>query len=905
MVQGASHRGDEEGETKRWGRHPSAVIPIAPESGDPLTLGELLCSQQPLRRIAEGDAPLTVRAIALLLVGDEAGSRTLLERAGPRTAELREARCIVHLERGAPATAVAALGEAVTPLAHALAAEAGFQLGQDRMAKRRLELAGAQPLATLVAGRQQRGSRLLWAMERLQRSGGLIGARAQLEAARMLLTVGDEPAVAKARSKVSAAAWGLIRLGVMGDVGRCYLLMAAIEALDGTDDTRRERVAPWLARAAPLIEAVGTPDDREHLRRAFRRHGRRALDGIVTGPLEQVIEHALESQARITDLLGARFLEPQSQEKSASMLDAAVEASGTAVEELIRSVEALLLKRHRLDQLVEVSQELLAARTTRTLDGLAAPLLANLGIIGATIIRVDEAPPHRVSSAGRPISLEDVPITAALRGRTLVRSESDETILAMGIGRLRKMVIAVRRPSTERRSEAATNELIEVAASMLEAGYERAAQAEIAAEAARRDAATLEAIDHGVLTLDDAGRIRTSNTAARALLRLDQNDYTAALCDLPHLGPLAEAIEANAEDEVVALAHIELLVRSKCYEGGTVVTLRELGKARRLAHRLVGHQARFTFDDLLGTAPSFVEARDGARRVAPTDAPVLITGESGTGKELLAQAIHCASPRASLPFVAVNVAAIPRELLESELFGHVPGAFTGAHSKGRPGRFELADGGTVLLDEIGDMPLEMQAKLLRVLEEGSVTRLGSNERTPMRARIIASTHRDLHQLVDEGSFRLDLFYRLRVVHLRLPPLRSRHGDIELLTHSFVQRHCRRLGRSPVRLAPELLQAMADYDWPGNVRELANIVEGALTLLPTDVEVWSELPEALRVPRVSRDLISADHLPTLAELERFAIRRALDDTGGNVTQAAQRLGISRQTLYNRMSKHGLR
>jgi sigma-54 dependent transcriptional regulator, acetoin dehydrogenase operon transcriptional activator AcoR len=428
-------------------------------------------------------------------------------------------------------------------------------------------------------------------------------------------------------------------------------------------------------------------------------------------------------------------------------------------------------------------------------------------------------------------------------------------------------------------------------------------------EADARDAATLGAIRDGVLVLDRGGRVRSLNQAAAAALGVRQEETVGRrLRDLAGLAPLALAVAAKPSGgETVTLPHGEIVVHTHAYEGGTVAILRDVLAEHAVSKRAVGSTARFTFDRLVGEDPAFVDLISAARRAATCDLPILVTGESGTGKELLAQAIHNASGRAAAPFVGVNVTAIPRDLVESELFGYEGGTFTGARASGRAGKFELAGRGTLLLDEIGDMPLELQGKLLRVLQEKHVQRLGSVCDVQVRARVIATTHRDLLEGVSGGGFRLDLYHRLRVVHLRIPPLRERKGDILLLAQHQLHLHCERTGRAPIELSPAVAAAFERYHWPGNVRELCNVVEGEASLLPAGENVISRVPHALcevAVPRLSVPIDDGEPILPLDELERRACSEALQRCAGNVTRAAQALGVAKNTLYAKMRRYGL-
>jgi two-component system NtrC family response regulator len=319
----------------------------------------------------------------------------------------------------------------------------------------------------------------------------------------------------------------------------------------------------------------------------------------------------------------------------------------------------------------------------------------------------------------------------------------------------------------------------------------------------------------------------------------------------------------------------------------------------------------FSFENLLGGAPALREVFRQASRAAGSGAPLLLLGESGTGKELLARAIHFRSPRARGPFVSVNVAALPESLVEAELFGVVKGAFTGA-TEGRPGLFRQADGGTLLLDEIGEMRPDLQAKLLRVLEAGEVRAVGGEREERADVRVIASTNRDLAAAVEEGAFRRDLYHRVAVVVLRLPPLRERVEDLPLLVRHFLAKH----GAAATDVDPEAMRLLAAWHWPGNVRELENELRRAILMRRTPERIGGEdLSAAIRAGPPAgaagggRLDLRALEIPEggvdLAELERTLLRKALERTAGNQTKAAALLGITRQTLIYRMEKHGLK
>ena len=308
--------------------------------------------------------------------------------------------------------------------------------------------------------------------------------------------------------------------------------------------------------------------------------------------------------------------------------------------------------------------------------------------------------------------------------------------------------------------------------------------------------------------------------------------------------------------------------------------------------------------NIIGQCPAMRQVFDVVLRAVPLTTTVLIQGESGTGKELVARHIHFTGPRRDKPFVVVNCAAIPDGLVESELFGHEKGAFTGAESS-RHGKFETADGGTIFLDEIGDMRPESQAKLLRVLQDGTVERVGATGGRQVDVRTIAATNRDLRKLVEEGKFREDLYYRLDVLLIRLPPLRERMEDLPLLVGHFREKLATRLGKTVAAVGTEVIEAMRGYRWPGNVRELENTLEQLFILSDRDVVSVEDLPEKLR----HRALQTGDfELPAggivLEDLEQELIRQALARSGGSIKDAAELLGLTYKTLQYRLKKHGI-
>ncbi len=364
-----------------------------------------------------------------------------------------------------------------------------------------------------------------------------------------------------------------------------------------------------------------------------------------------------------------------------------------------------------------------------------------------------------------------------------------------------------------------------------------------------------------------------------------------------------EAIKKGAEDYITKPFKVEEI---KLRIGRILELIEERRKAEYFFEEF---RKGKEFGDIVGNSLPLREAIKLAKQVAPTPAPVLLLGESGTGKELFARAIHLSSPRKKGPFIAINCASIPETLLESELFGHEKGAFTGAEEK-RKGKIEIASGGTLFLDEIAEMPLSLQAKLLRVIEEKQFYPLGST--TPVSAdfRLITATNKDIRKLVEEGKFREDLFYRINVFTIKLPPLRERGDDVITLARYFIKKYSSELGKHPPELTPEVEEVFKKYHWKGNVRELQNVIERAC-IIAEDKITLSHLPPELveQTPAYEGKIGKIDfHLPDegvmLEELERQLIIEALKKSNYNVSKAARLLGLTRPTLRYRIEKYGI-
>jgi len=429
--------------------------------------------------------------------------------------------------------------------------------------------------------------------------------------------------------------------------------------------------------------------------------------------------------------------------------------------------------------------------------------------------------------------------------------------------------------------------------------------------------AILDSISEGVFTVDESWRLTSLNAAAERILGLGRAsaigrpcrevlraDICGEACALRYTlatgSPVANfaAQLTGADGRPVPVSLSTALLRDAAGRVvGAVETFRDLSQLHELRRAL---ERRYTRHDIVSRDPRMLELLDLLPVVAASDSTVLIEGESGTGKELLARALHALSPRRGRPMVTVNCAAIPETLIESELFGHKAGAFTGA-TRDQRGKFSAADGGTLFLDEVGEMSAALQVKLLRALQERSFEPVGEARSTSVNVRVIGATNHDLRRDVAAGSFREDLFFRLNVIHLRLPPLRERVGDVPLLVEHFLAQLTAVRGKEVAAVTPEAMGALAAHHYPGNVRELQNAVEHAFVLCPGGIVGVEHLPEPLRRAAVPQ---GSGLAATLARFEAELIREALRESGWNRAAAARRLGVHRTTLFKKLRALGL-
>jgi len=448
----------------------------------------------------------------------------------------------------------------------------------------------------------------------------------------------------------------------------------------------------------------------------------------------------------------------------------------------------------------------------------------------------------------------------------------------------------------------------------------RNAYSEIEIVSAQRNS-IIESLSSGLILLNNKRNIVQINRVALSMLRLSHSDTIlkniSDVLELPYddINVLLDKKMDYKETEIYTKGakqtrlylniSVDLVLDEQGKKSGTVLTFNETQKINKLVNRISGFQASYTFENILGESQEILQTVKDAKKVATTSSNVLILGESGTGKELFAQSIHNASAYSNGPFVAINCGALPKSLIESELFGYEKGSFTGANIEGKPGKFELADGGTIFLDEIGDMPLEIQATLLRVLETKEIMRIGGKNTKPVNVRIIAATNKNLTEEVKNKQFREDLFYRLNVFTINVPPLRTRSSDIALLADEFLKAH--NLHRNTAHyFSGEVYTALKSYNWPGNIRELENAVERMVNISNLNEIGIDILPEHIalseNITNINDAIASKGNDDLSIESAEFSlILESLKQHNGQVSLSAKALGISRRTLYRKLEK----
>jgi transcriptional regulator with PAS, ATPase and Fis domain len=472
--------------------------------------------------------------------------------------------------------------------------------------------------------------------------------------------------------------------------------------------------------------------------------------------------------------------------------------------------------------------------------------------------------------------------------------------------------------------------MIASSAKAISIGYEAEKINKAIVEKNKYESAIVETLTDGVLTVDKDGFVTYLNQVGAEILCVNREssigkhisnvvDFKPVVLDVLKTGKGyidKEFLLTNAAG--IKIHFIKTAVPLKDENGNVVTvvdTFRKIKRVNKFLNEMTGAYANFNFEDLIGSSSKLQDCINTAKAAAGSLSNVLITGESGTGKELIAHSIHNFSDRRKQPFVSINCGAIPRELLESELFGYEPGSFTGASTKGRIGKFELADGGTIFLDEIGEMPMDMQVKLLRVIQDRKLTRVGGNSIFDLDVRIIAATNKNLLDLCKKGIFREDLYYRINVLHVNLPSLKERKEDIHELIHHFIKKIGSYLNKDVNDISPGAMKKILSYSWPGNIRELENTIERAVNLCNGNViteneifnDEWSFNNAATQSEESSSavfETLSERDIEPLEVMERRAIERALSISGGNITITANMLQVTRNTIYNKMKKYNL-
>jgi sigma-54 dependent transcriptional regulator, acetoin dehydrogenase operon transcriptional activator AcoR len=750
-------------------------------------------------------------------------------------------------------------------------------------------------------------------------------------------------------------------LSLTRDEGRA-LSRYAVAVAPKIQSTPDKAPVVWLARAQAVLGEAATWRDLASTRSGFRAHGRRMQDHVLGGDLASRIDLLDEAVAQMRSTISifvdradrslalALHSLPEEVEEDTRLnvrdardaVLAVVDSASTESRlvsklgrDLVEVLESALVERSRMRLLLGKLAELDRIDNVEELGAAAAQAMRNL--LGADLVVIARKAGEQLEELGR-AGPQQTPeaeggwraeIQACLRLPSIPVAEE---VAPHGRTRPRGAVLAVPMRSSgtmggiyadKLRRSGQFNEQDDQLARLL-ADYIALAFSRLGAVGAMHEAlgelgTTLDTIRDGVLATDDQGGVTHVNSAAARMLQVNvQHLEGTRLGAHAALAPLAELLsQARAvEGALVRLPHGSFVVTARQIESeapahGMVVTLVELDRAQRIAHRVTAPRPRYRLEEVLGQSAAIRQALHTARQAAEVDASVLITGESGTGKEVFAQSIHTAGPRVDEPFVGVNCAAVPHDLLETELFGYERGAFTGAIKDGKLGKFEFAGEGTILLDEIGDMPLDMQAKLLRVLQERVVVRVGGSVERPVRARVLATTHQNLDEMVQAGRFRNDLLFRLRVLHIHLPPLAARGDDIVIVAQAFLRRFATRQGKALAGFDESVVKKLMRHTWPGNVRELCNLVEREVSLAPAGERQLEALRSPLRTKAKSERARveeptegSEDTILPMHEVEKRTYMKALKLCEGNIAKAARALSVSKATFYAKLRAWGM-
>ena len=441
---------------------------------------------------------------------------------------------------------------------------------------------------------------------------------------------------------------------------------------------------------------------------------------------------------------------------------------------------------------------------------------------------------------------------------------------------------------------------------------------------------TLNSINSAIIVIFKDGRMLNINKSAADIFNIEENFINKKINDILEYDKRIinfELLDKNYMDTELEIQGNNYSITTANYNNnydqveGTVISFREMKRIHKMVNRISGFSATYTVDNLIGYSSQINYIKNMCIKASKSISNVLILGESGTGKELIAQSIHNASSRRNEPFIAINCGALPKGLIESELFGYEGGSFTGANKEGKPGKFELADGGTMFLDEIGDMPLDTQVSILRVLQNKEIVRIGGSKSKPIDIRVIAATNKNLLQSIQDNSFREELYYRLNVFTINVPSLRERKRDILTLAEHFISYYNRALNKNVVKINEDVIDVFNKYSWPGNIRELENIIERAINIVESDTITIKDLPFELQklvgdnsnkdtidnkdnISLNKKDNIQADMTDKKMNLEKDELIKSLIINNGNVIKSAQQLGISRRTLYRKLDKYNI-
>ncbi|MGH4052029.1 MAG: sigma-54 interaction domain-containing protein [Clostridium sp.] len=429
----------------------------------------------------------------------------------------------------------------------------------------------------------------------------------------------------------------------------------------------------------------------------------------------------------------------------------------------------------------------------------------------------------------------------------------------------------------------------------------------------------INSINEGVIVIDKEGTIKIINNAAEKMLKVNaESSLGKYILNIFPYGELLSVMN-NCQTQFNKKEGKFVVTRKPIIQNGEVIGGIQIFSEKMGSNFITNSQndvfennsgkdkkVIYTFKNILGASDKSRKVMDFAKRVAKIESNVLITGESGTGKELFAHSIHNASRRCLKPFVKINCGAIPAELFESEMFGYEEGAFTGAKRSGKIGKFEHANGGTILLDEIGDMPMNMQVKLLRIIQEKELVRVGGNDAIKVDIRVIASTNKSLEKLINDGKFREDLYYRLDVMHLKVPALRERIEDIEELSNGLRIKICKKNGIYSEGISRDAIDYLKSYSWPGNIRQLENVLERAINLLDEELFIMPKhLPEKITKNVIKKYSLENNYLKDVVEnVEKDLIMECIEKTGGNKKETAKILGLSRAGLYKKLNRYNL-